>query len=74
MKYLSVLFLFAVLFAIAYARPEEKYTTKYDGFDVDEVLNNRRLLVSYMKCCLDKGPCTKEGSELKSKFSIKIFC
>ncbi|XP_049824985.1 ejaculatory bulb-specific protein 3-like [Aethina tumida] len=41
------------------------YTTKYDNFDVDAVLNNQRLLRSYANCLLDKGSCTAEGKELK---------
>lgn len=45
----------------------EKYTTKYDSFDIDSVLSNRRLLESYVNCLLEKGKCTKEGVELKSK-------
>lgn len=46
---------------------EEKYTTKFDNFDVDKVLNNNRILTSYIKCLLDEGNCTNEGRELKSK-------
>nr|AGG38799.1 chemosensory protein [Aphis gossypii] len=44
---------------------EEKYTTKFDNFDVDKVLNNNRILTSYIKCLLDEGNCTNEGRELK---------
>lgn len=43
------------------------YTTKYDNFDVDSVLNNQRLLRNYMKCILGEGQCTKEGTEVKSE-------
>lgn len=43
------------------------YTTKYDGIDLDEILNNNRLLTNYVKCLLEQGPCTADGSELKSK-------
>lgn len=46
---------------------EEKYTNKFDNFDVDKVLNNDRILTSYIKCLLDQGSCTNEGRELKSK-------
>lgn len=67
MKLFSVAVLVCAVVAISWAKPaEEKYTTKYDDFDVDSVLNNRRLLVNYMNCILDKGKCTKEGTELKS--------
>lgn len=48
------------------------YTTKYDNFDVDAVLNNQRLLRSYANCLLDKGSCTAEGKELKSKLIMNV--
>jgi len=58
----------AALSALAVARPDEAhYTTQYDNFDVDKVLANRRLLENYFKCLVDKGPCTKEATELKRK-------
>jgi len=77
--------LFVVLVAslVCFTLAEEKYTTKFDNFDVDKVLNNDRILTSYIKCLLDQGNCTNEGRELKSKsynknkrilyFSISIF-
>lgn len=48
-------------------RAVEKYTTKYDNIDVDTIVSSRRLLQNYVNCLLDKGPCTPEGKELKSK-------
>ncbi|XP_050423215.1 uncharacterized protein LOC126834994 [Adelges cooleyi] len=42
-----------------------KYTTKFDNVNVDEILNNDRLLNSYFKCLMDQGKCTPEGEELK---------
>jgi len=61
--------LFVVLVAslVCFTLAEEKYTTKFDNFDVDKVLNNDRILTSYIKCLLDQGNCTNEGRELKSK-------
>lgn len=64
MKYLAA-FVFAVVVAVAVARPEEKYTTKYDGVDVDEILKSDRLFKNYFNCLMDKGKCTPDGSELK---------
>lgn len=64
MKYLAA-FVFAVVVVVAVARPEEKYTTKYDGVDVDEILKSDRLFNNYFKCLMDKGKCTPDGSELK---------
>ncbi|KAL1493828.1 hypothetical protein ABEB36_009514 [Hypothenemus hampei] len=43
----------------------EKYTSKYDNIDVDEILKSERLLRNYMNCLLDIGRCTLDGQELK---------
>lgn len=51
---------------------EEKYSNKYDNFDIDKVLNNDRILTSYIKCLMEEGNCTNEGRDLKSK-SILYF-
>lgn len=45
------------------ARP---FTNKYDNVNVDQVLQNSRLLDNYLKCLLDLGRCTPEGQELKT--------
>lgn len=61
-------FLFVTLFAIAIAvASAQQYTSKFDNVDVDNILKNDRILNNYIKCVLEKGPCTKEGRELKSK-------
>lgn len=36
------------------------------NFDVNMLLKNDRILNNYMKCILDKGPCTNEGRDLKN--------
>lgn len=41
------------------------YTTRFDYVNVDRFLSNTRLLNSYLACIMEKGPCTKEGNELK---------
>ncbi|XP_028174961.1 uncharacterized protein LOC114363442 [Ostrinia furnacalis] len=46
---------------------QEKYDSIDDNFDISEVLNNERLLNSYTKCLLDKGPCTPEVKKVKDK-------
>lgn len=48
----------------------DKYTTRYDYIDVDAILKSSRLLRSYIHCVLDRGPCTREGLELRSKFNF----
>lgn len=44
---------------------QQKYTDKFDNINVDQVLSNDRILNNYLKCLLEKGPCTQEGRELK---------
>nr|XP_034835688.1 allergen Tha p 1-like [Maniola hyperantus] len=58
----SCVVLFCLLGAVL---AEEKYSDKYDNFDLNEVLQNKRLLQSYANCILDKGKCTPEGKELR---------
>lgn len=65
---------FALLLLIAYVYAEDKYTNKYDNIDLDEILNNRRLLRNYVNCLLDKGNCTPDGNELKSKWLTMFRC
>ena len=47
---------------------EEKYTTKYDNVNYEEIIHSERLLQNYVNCLLDKGKCTPDANELKSKF------
>ncbi|XP_072942072.1 ejaculatory bulb-specific protein 3-like [Epargyreus clarus] len=44
----------------------EKYTSKYDNMDIDEVLNSDRLYKSYFACVMDEGKCTSAAKELKA--------
>lgn len=68
-------FLFIVLCAVLVASglaaepqvKDNKYPNKYNDFDLDSVLNNDRILKSYVKCLLGEGSCTKEGRELARK-------
>ena len=55
---------------------EEKYSNKFDNFDIDKVLNNNRILTSYIKCLLDEGNCTSEGRELRKVLpdALKTEC
>lgn len=45
----------------------DKYTSKYDNIDVEQILHSKRLLMNYVNCLLDKGPCSPEGRELKGE-------
>lgn len=62
---LTVLSIFVLVQQI-YAH-DKTYSSKYDNLDVDKILENDRVLISYVKCILGEGPCTSEGKELKSK-------
>lgn len=39
--------------------------SRADNFDVDVLLKNDRILSNYVRCLIDKGPCTNDGRELK---------
>lgn len=67
MKFSLALLALACVFGIISAE-KAAYTTKYDNVDVDSILSNKRVLDNYIKCLMDKGACTAEGRELKSKF------
>nr|QKN21119.1 chemosensory protein [Bactrocera correcta] len=54
-----------IVVAVQYGAAQKQYTNKFDNVDVDGVLSNNRILTNYIKCLMDKGPCTPEGRELK---------
>lgn len=65
----AVVLCFVIFAALASARPgEEHYTDRYDNVDLDEILSNKKILESYVKCILDQGKCTPDGKELKGEF------
>lgn len=70
------LFFVLVSSLVCFTLAGEQYTTKFDNFDVDKVLNNNRILTSYIKCLLDEGNCTNEGRELKTVLpdALKTDC
>ncbi|XP_061720409.1 ejaculatory bulb-specific protein 3-like isoform X1 [Cydia pomonella] len=41
------------------------YSSKYDDFDIQPLLENDRILLSYTKCFLDQGPCTPDAKDFK---------
>nr|XP_014097578.1 ejaculatory bulb-specific protein 3 isoform X2 [Bactrocera oleae]XP_014097579.1 ejaculatory bulb-specific protein 3 isoform X2 [Bactrocera oleae]XP_036222533.1 ejaculatory bulb-specific protein 3 isoform X2 [Bactrocera oleae] len=57
--------IFFIIVAVQYGSAQKQYTNKFDNVDVDGVLSNNRILTNYIKCLMDKGPCTQEGRELK---------
>lgn len=65
---MSKTLIFVIAAAIAYVVCDEKYTTKYDNMDLDQILHTERLLQNYVKCLMDEGPCTPDGAELRSTY------
>ncbi|XP_055699167.1 ejaculatory bulb-specific protein 3-like [Phlebotomus papatasi] len=45
---------------------EDKYTSKYDDIDIEDILSNDRILNNYVKCLVNEGPCTPDARELKN--------
>jgi hypothetical protein len=52
----------------ARVRRDEKYTTKYDNLNLDEILASDRLVNNYVRCLLDTGRCTSDATTLKSEY------
>lgn len=64
MKLLIVL----ALVVLAVASPDgDHYDSKYDSFNVDELIQSPRLLKSYAHCFIGDGKCTPEGKEFKGE-------
>ncbi|KAH8402317.1 hypothetical protein KR009_011357 [Drosophila setifemur] len=65
-----------LVLGVALVAAEEKYTTKFDNIDVDEILKSDRLFTNYYKCLIDTGKCTPEGRELKKSLpdALKTEC
>ncbi|CAG5055586.1 unnamed protein product [Parnassius apollo] len=57
--------LLSVFVAVVVARPEEELYSKYENFDVKELISNQRLLKAYAHCFVGKGKCTPEGNDFK---------
>lgn len=65
MKIYWVLVFFLV---VAVVSGDDKYTTKYDDIDIEQILNSERLLNNYFECVMERGNCTPDGLELRSKW------
>jgi hypothetical protein len=65
------LFLVSLLLALSLAEAarisrDEKYTTKYDNINLDDILASDRLVDNYFNCVMERGKCTPDGTELKA--------
>ncbi|XP_045480806.1 ejaculatory bulb-specific protein 3-like [Harmonia axyridis] len=67
---------FIALFGFVLCRPDEKYTSKYDNVDVDEILKSERLLNNYYNCIMTGEACTPDGKELRMNMpdALKTGC
>ncbi|KAL0820526.1 hypothetical protein ABMA28_006381 [Loxostege sticticalis] len=65
MKLFTAVCLVALAAIVAAAPTEDTYTDKYDDANVQEILNNRRLLLPYIKCALEQGKCSADAKELR---------
>jgi Insect pheromone-binding family, A10/OS-D len=61
---MKLLIVFAMVI-VGMVNAQVKYTTKYDGVNLDEILKSDRLLNNYFKCLMETGKCTPDGNELK---------
>lgn len=57
--------LFMSLILLSSAANADKYNSKYDDINLDEVLKSERLIQNYIKCLLNEGPCTPDAKMLK---------
>nr|AXB87335.1 chemosensory protein 1 [Tropidothorax elegans] len=78
MKCLLAIVLIGVVCAVqlAEARPEDKYTSKYDNINVDEVLANDRLYQKYFGCLMGTITCASDGKYLRDVIpdALKTKC
>uniref|UniRef100_A0A1L8DPF7 Putative insect pheromone-binding family n=1 Tax=Nyssomyia neivai TaxID=330878 RepID=A0A1L8DPF7_9DIPT len=63
MKWIVVL---CVIIGSALCDSDDKYTSKYDDMDIEDLLSNNRILNNYIKCLVNEGPCTPDAKELKN--------
>jgi hypothetical protein len=71
---LHLLLILTIIHHAVCAPDSNKYSTRYDNIDVNAILKSDRLLRHYFNCLMDRGPCTREGLELKSELLIQGLC
>jgi len=49
------------------------YMKRFDKLNVEQVLNNDRVLASHLKCFLNEGPCVQQSRDLKSEWPKTIL-
>lgn len=63
----SMVLMLSILSTLALA---QHFPNKFEQVNIETVLSNDRVLTNYIRCLLDKGACTREGRELKSKYLL----
>ncbi|XP_014365772.2 allergen Tha p 1-like [Papilio machaon] len=49
-----------------------QYTDTYENINFKEIVENKRILLSYANCVLEKGKCSPEGKVLKENIKDAI--
>jgi len=49
------------------------YMKRFDKLNVEQVLNNDRVLASHLKCFLNEGPCVQQSRDLKSECTRRYY-
>lgn len=49
------------------------YMKRFEKVNVEQVLNNDRVLTSHLKCFLNEGPCVQQSRDLKSEYLFIRF-
>lgn len=49
------------------------YMKRFEKLNVEQVLNNDRVLASHLKCFLNEGPCVQQSRDLKSEWPKRYY-
>lgn len=49
------------------------YMKRFEKLNVEQVLNNDRVLTSHLKCFLNEGPCVQQARDLKSELPKRYY-
>nr|UMT69257.1 chemosensory protein 5 [Ophraella communa] len=77
MKVTIAICVVVLMIVVASAAPaDDKYTSKYDNVNLDEIIKNERLFRGYIDCLLGTKSCTKDGEVLKKLLpdALKTKC
>uniref|UniRef100_R4FKV6 Putative insect pheromone-binding family n=1 Tax=Rhodnius prolixus TaxID=13249 RepID=R4FKV6_RHOPR len=50
---------------VACSLAADRYNTKYDHLDLDQILNNERIYKKYLECLIRRGKCTPDARDLR---------